>query len=100
MSVVAGTLELIAYTFRIVLLIEFWLIVFVTTYSWANISSDTTIVKKIKALTDPVLNFLRNKFPYLNNRGFDLTPVLTLFIIVLLHLIVVDTLLGIAVRLK
>lgn len=50
--------------------------------------------------TNPALGYLKRKMPFLYREQIDFSPIVAIFIVVLLHLLVVDSLLGLSMRLK
>jgi len=100
MVVFALLLELLGYAIKIILIISFWLVVLSTVFNWLNLSNKHPLIKFVRILTDPVFMLLRKKFPFLIQREIDFTPMLILFFIIFMHLLVVNTLLEAALRLK
>ncbi len=102
MIFIAYTLEIIGYIIKTFLIISFWLIVLNTTFNWLKLSNNSKIVRVTRFLVEPIISYLKRKIPFLESPGFniDFTPILVVFIIILLHLTIVNTLLDAAFRLK
>lgn len=102
MLVLAYILEVLGYAIKVILIIGFWLVVLTTTFNWLKISNRSSLVRMVRGLTEPILIFIRRKVPFLvqSRYNIDFTPILVVFIIILLHLILVDTLLNVALRLR
>jgi len=100
MTIFSLILEASGYIIKIILIFTFWCIVFSMTFNWFKISNDSPFVRFIRIFAQPPLLYIRKKFPFMVQRGIDFTPILLIFVILLLHLLVVDTLLEAAYRLR
>ena len=100
MTVLALIIEISGYVIMIALIFSLWAVILTSTFNWLSISNRSALPRILRKITDPQLLFLKKRLPFLVQKNLDFTPVLAIFIIIFLHLVVVDTLLQVAVRLK
>ena len=79
--------------------IYWWLIVIRALLSWVNPDPYNPIVQFIERATEPVLAPFRRLIPAFNI-GIDLSPMIAILLLYFLKIFVVQTLLGLAVRLQ
>jgi YggT family protein len=99
MFALANLIKAIAQLIDIVLNIYMWLIIGRAILSWVNPDPYNPIVRFLYNVTEPVLGFLRRRFPLVYG-GLDLAPLVVLLIIVFLQRFVVATLLELALRMN
>jgi YggT family protein len=99
MFALANFLKALAHVIDIVLTIYMWLIIGRAILSWVNPDPYNPIVRFLYNVTEPVLGYLRRKFPLVYG-GLDLAPLVVLLIIVFLQRFVVTTLLELALRMS
>jgi len=69
-----------------------WVIVGRAVISWVNADPYNPIVRFLRQITDPVLDWLRKRLPFLMIGGIDMTPVAVIAVIVFLQGFLVPTL--------
>jgi YggT family protein len=99
MFALANFLKALAHVVDITLSIYMWLIIGRAILSWFNPDPYNPIVRFLYNVTEPVLGYLRRKFPLVYG-GLDLAPLVVLLIIVFLQRFVVTTLLELALRMS
>jgi len=67
---------------------------------WVNPDPFNPIVQVLRAMTEPVFNWVRRHLPFTTVGMFDLSPVVVLLIIWFLQMFCVRSLLDLAVRLR
>ena len=82
---VAGILDII-FTFMVFMLIARAIL------SWVNADPSNGIVRFLVGTTDPLMSPLRQKMPFLIQRGVDFTPLFALFVIYFFKFFLVGTL--------
>ncbi|MDR3090194.1 MAG: YggT family protein [Desulfobulbaceae bacterium] len=76
-----------------------WVIIGRAIISWVNADPYNPIVRFLCEITDPVLNQLRRRLPFLVMGGIDLTPMAVIAAIIFLQAFLVPTLRQLAVGL-
>ena len=79
--------------------ILWWLIVIRALLSWVNPDPSNPIVQFIERMTEPLLAPFRRLVPT-HRMGIDISPLLALLFLYFLKIFLVQTLMGIAFRLK
>ncbi len=74
-----------------------WILIIRAVLSWVNPDPYNPIVRALYAITEPVLSFLRRKFPLMAG-SIDFSPVVAILAIVFLQRFVVRTLIDLASR--
>lgn len=74
-----------------------WVIIIRAVLSWVNPDPYNPIVRALYAITEPVLSFLRRKFPLMAG-SIDFSPVVVILAIVFLQRFLVRTLIDLATR--
>jgi YggT family protein len=69
-----------------------WVIIARAVISWVNADPRNPIVRVLREITDPVLDWLRRRLPFLAIGGIDLTPVAVIAVIIFLQAFLVPTL--------
>jgi len=84
------------------LLITLYMIVLfaVVVVSWFAPRSAHPAVMFLRQITRPVLGWMRRKFPFVVQAGFDLSPMLAFFALYLVQRLVLETLRQMASRLN
>jgi YggT family protein len=75
-----------------------WIIIISALISWVNPDPYNPIVRFLHRATDPVLDRLRSKMPYMG--GIDLSPVVAYLAITFLQSFVVSSVMEIGLRMK
>ena len=78
--------------------IYMWLIIARALISWVNPDPYNPIVRFLYNATEPVLSYLRRRFPMVYG-GLDLSPLAVLAVIIFLKVFLVGTLMSYAMRL-
>lgn len=76
-----------------------WIIIIRAVLSWVNPDPYNPIVRGIASITDPVLSWLRRRFPLMAG-SIDFSPLLVIFAIYFLRTFLVKTLFDLAMRLS
>lgn len=74
-----------------------WVLIIRALLSWVNPDPYNPVVRALYAITEPVLSFLRRKFPLMAG-SIDFSPVVAILVIVFLQRFVVRTLIDVASR--
>ncbi len=99
MFVLANFVQALALVANYVLVILWWLIIIRALLSWVNPDPYNPIVQFIERSTEWVLAPFRRWIPSYKI-GIDLSPIFALLLIYFLKIFLVQTLLGIAARLR
>jgi YggT family protein len=75
-----GALGIIGLTVFFILTVYYWLVIIRVLLSWFTVSDYNPVVKFLRRVTDPVLNFTRRLFP-LTLGGIDFSPILAIALI-------------------
>ncbi len=78
--------------------IYMWLIIARALISWVNPDPYNPIVRFLYNVTEPVLSYLRRRFPMVYG-GLDLSPLAVLAVIIFLKVFLIGTMMGYAIRL-
>jgi YggT family protein len=78
--------------------IYMWLIIARALISWVNPDPYNPIVRFLYNVTEPVLSYLRRRFPMVYG-GLDLSPLAVLAVIIFLKVFLVGTMMSYAFRL-
>lgn len=76
-----------------------WLIIGRAVISWVNADPYNPIVRFLCQITDPVLDWLRRRLPFLVIGGIDMTPLAVIAAVVFLQAFLVPTLRQLAMGL-
>lgn len=74
-----------------------WVLIIRALLSWVNPDPYNPVVRALYAITEPVLSFLRRKFPLMAG-SIDFSPIVAILVIVFLQRFVVRTLIDLASR--
>jgi YggT family protein len=97
MYVLGYLIYALAMVLNIAITVYIWIIIIRALLSWVNPDPYNPIVRFLVAVTDPVLNTVRRRMPYLG--GLDISPIIVILILYFLRLFLVPTLLRVAVDL-
>lgn len=75
-----------------------WVLIIRAVLSWVNPDPYNPIVRALYAITEPVLSFMRRKFPLMAG-SIDFSPMVAILIILFLQRFLVRTLIDLAARL-
>ena len=76
-----------------------WVIIIRAVLSWVNPDPYNPLVRAIASITDPVLSWLRRRFPLMAG-SIDFSPLIVIFVIYFLRTFLVKTLFDLAMRLS
>jgi len=99
MFVFGNFLAALATLINFVLSAYIWVIVGRAVISWVNADPYNPIVRFLCEITDPVLNWLRERLPFLVIGSIDLTPLAVIAAIAFLQAFLVPTLRQLAMGL-
>jgi YggT family protein len=99
MFVLANFIQAMAIILGYVIEIMWWLIIIRALLSWVNPDPYNQIVQFIERATEPVLAPFRRLIPSYKI-GIDLSPLAAILFLYFLKIFVVQSLLGIAIRLR
>ena len=99
MIAIVNLLNALAHIIDFVLYAYMWLIIIRAFLSWVNPDPYNPIVSFLYQVTEPVLYRVRRFLPF-RGLGIDLSPIISLIIIIFLREFAVQTLRDIAVRLR
>ncbi len=99
MFVLGNFCQALAVVLGYLIEILWWLVIIRALLSWVNPDPYNPIVQFIERTTEPILAPFRQLIPTYKI-GLDLSPLFALLFLYFLKIFIVQTLLGIAVRLK
>jgi YggT family protein len=99
MFVLGNFIQAVAVILNYLLTLVFWLIVARAILSWVSPDPYNPIVRFIERTTEPILEPFRRLVPT-HKMGIDLSPMIACLFVYFLKLFVVQTLIGVAVRLQ
>ena len=97
MFVMKNLIFAVATILDYVLLAYMWILVIRALLSWVNPDPYNPIVRALYSITEPVLSFLRRKFPLMAGT-IDFSPLVAILVIVFLQRFLVKTLIDLAAR--
>jgi YggT family protein len=100
MFVLSNFIAALANVIDIVLTIFYWLILVRALVSWVNPDPFNPVVQFLHKATEPILAPIRNILPLRFRFGIDIAPIIAFLAIIFLKSFVVNTLIGIAMRLR
>ncbi len=100
MFILSNFLTALADVINIILSIFYWLIIIRAIVSWVNADPFNPIVQFLHKTTEPILAPIRRILPLGLRFGIDISPIIAFLIIIFLKSFVVNSLIGIALRLR
>ncbi|MBI5576549.1 MAG: YggT family protein [Deltaproteobacteria bacterium] len=97
MFVMKNLIVAVATILDYVLWAYMWVLVIRAVLSWVNPDPYNPIVRALYSITEPVLSFLRRKFPLMAG-SIDFSPMVAILAILFLQHFLVKTLLDLALR--
>jgi YggT family protein len=97
MFVAKNLLMAVARILDIVLSAYMWVIIIRAVLSWVNPDPYNPIVRALYSITDPVLSWMRRRFPLMAG-SIDFSPMVAILVILFLRYFLVQTLFDMAVR--
>lgn len=98
MFILGNLLVAVANICDIVLTLYMYMIIASALISWVNPDPYNPIVRFLRRATDPVLDRIRSKMPYMG--GIDLSPLAVILAIYFLKSFVVRSIIEIGIRIK
>ncbi len=99
MFVLNNFLYALARILDVVLTLYMWILIARAILSWVNPDPYNPIVRTLYALTEPVLSWLRRRFPLLAG-SIDFSPMVVILVILFLQYFLVASLKDLALRLR
>jgi YggT family protein len=88
-NIISGIAEILRYSLQIYT----WVIIASVVISWVNAPRDNPLVRIIRDVTQPVLNYVRRYLPFtVMGNGIDLSPVVVILILWFAQSAIVDNL--------
>jgi len=81
-------------TLHTVINLYIWIIIIASLLSFVNPDPYNPIVQALHRLTEPVLQFVREKMPFVLFSGIDLSPLVIIFALQFIDYFMMGTLLG------
>jgi YggT family protein len=99
MFIAKNLLFAVAKILDIALSVYMWILIIRAVLSWVNPDPYNPIVRALYSITDPVLSWLRRRFPLMAG-SIDFSPVVAILAILFLQYFLVRTLFDLAMRLS
>lgn len=99
MFVLQNLLYAVARILDIALTVYMWILIIRAVLSWVSPDPYNPIVRALCSVTDPVLSFLRRRFPLMAG-SIDFSPMVAILAILFLKYFLVRTLFDLAARLS
>jgi YggT family protein len=80
------------------LTLYFWVLIISALLSWVNPDPYNPIVRFLRAVTEPVLNQVRRRLPFVYAGGIDFSPLVAILAVQGLQMVVVRTLFVLAAQ--
>ncbi|MBQ9536801.1 MAG: YggT family protein [Desulfovibrionaceae bacterium] len=100
MYLLANIIEAVCMVLQTVLDLYFYVVIIACVMTWFHPDPYNTIVRTIKALTEPVFYFVRKYLPFTYTNGLDFSPIVVLIAIKLVNMVIVKTLFQFAANLS
>jgi YggT family protein len=98
MLIIANFIRAVAQVIDIGLTIFMWIVIARAILSWVSPDPYNPIVRFIHQVTDPVLYQIRKRIPTVFG-GIDVSPIIVLLGIVFLRMFIVESLIGLSMKL-
>lgn len=99
MFILGNLLQATAIILNIGLTLYMWIVIIRALISWVNPDPYNPIVQILYRVTDPLLNWIRERIP-MSGMGIDFSPIIVLLAIVFLKEFLVHSLADIALQLR
>ena len=99
MFVIGNFIFAVAVILQYLITILTWIIIIRALISWVNPDPYNVIVQILHRITEPMLAPLRRIIP-VHNMGIDISPIIAILLLWFVRLFIVNSLLGLAVRLR
>lgn len=98
MLILANFIRAVAQVIDIGLTVFMWIVIARAILSWVSPDPYNPIVRFINQLTDPILHQIRKRIPTVFG-GIDVAPIIVLLGIVFLRIFIVESLVGLSMKL-
>jgi len=99
MFVIGNLIFAVAVILQYLITVLTWIIIIRALISWVNPDPYNVIVQILHRVTEPILAPLRKIIP-VHNMGIDISPIIAILFLWFVRLFVVNSLLGLAIRLR
>lgn len=99
MFILANFITALAQVIGILLSFYMWVIIIRALVSWVNPDPYNPIVRALYSITEPVLSWLRRRFPLMAG-SIDFSPLVAILAILFLQYFLVKTLFDLAMRMS
>lgn len=99
MFVIGNFILAVAVILQYLITILTWVIVIRALISWVNPDPYNVIVQILHRVTEPILAPIRRIIP-MHNMGIDISPIIAILLLWFVRLFIVNSLFGLALRLK
>ena len=99
MFVAKNLIVAVASILDFALTVYMWIIIIRAVLTWVNPDPYNPIVRGLYAITEPVLSWLRRRFPLMAG-SIDFSPLVVIFVIYFLRAFLVRTLFDLAARIS
>ena len=99
MFVIGNLILAVAVIMQYLITILTWVIIIRALISWVNPDPYNVIVQILHRITEPILAPIRRIIP-MHNMGIDISPIIAILALWFVRLFIVNSLFGLALRLK
>ena len=99
MFVIGNFILAVAVILQYLITILTWVIIIRALISWVNPDPYNVIVQILHRVTEPILAPIRRIIP-MHNVGLDISPIIAILLLWFVRLFIVNSLFGLALRLK
>ncbi len=99
MFVIGNLILAVAVISQYLITILTWVIIIRALISWVNPDPYNVIVQILHRITEPILSPIRRIIP-MHNMGIDISPIIAILLLWFVRLFIVNSLFGLALRLK
>jgi len=102
MFILSNFLGALAQGLNVLITIYWWMIIIRAVVSWVNPDPRSPFMQILQRLTEPFLSAIRKRLPYKLGYafGFDISPLIAIFILMLLRGFLVQTLIDLSIRMR
>jgi YggT family protein len=98
MFVLENLIRAVAFTLDSLLSLYFWIVLISALLSWVSPDPRNPIVRFLYSVTEPVLNQIRRRIPFVVAGGLDLSPIVLMVGIQFTKMLVVQSLYDLSLR--
>ena len=102
MFILSNFLGALAQGLNVLITIYWWMIIIRAVVSWVNPDPRSPFMQILQRLTEPFLSAIRRRLPYKVGYalGFDISPLIAIFILMLLRGFLVKTLIDLSEKIS